>query len=387
MTGWHEVIGEWYRHGCAVGYRVTTMDTRRRYLQRTVVPRIRDPWEVTTSQLDAAVREAGLTRACAIDARGAIRHFYAWAAASGRMGHDPGRAMASIGTRVVPSSDPPEPVTHRRGARRAPRRHAPEPPPAWASALAAWAQYLAAGGRSPRTTRMRAYILRLLAEQCADPWAVTPEVVLQFMAEPGLSQEGRKARRGAVSAFYRWAVAADHVAKDPAGALPRVSVAPGVPRPCPVEVFEAARRRAGESGERLMLDLGWLAGLRRAEIAGVHSQDLEGDLLRVRGKGGRVRMVPLHPSLRAALSALPPGWAFPSADGGHLSPDHVGGLIAALLGPGWGAHSLRHGAATRWYAATGDILAVSRLLGHSKPETSSIYASVPGDMLRAAVRA
>lgn len=384
-TSWNEALGDWHRYATTAGFKPTTVQNRERYLRRTVVPRIRNPWAATTTELDDAVRKAGLTRAGAIDARCTIRNFYGWATASGRIRHDPSRTMASPTSQPpAPSTQPEKAPTRRPGQRKAPRRHAPAPPPAWAEALHAWAEYNAAGGRSPRTTRTRTYTLRGLAERCPDPWSVTPEDLMTYMAVPDLSAEGRKARRGALGAFYRWATLTGRIAQDPTGGLPRVQVLPGMPRPCPEGVYHAALERADDR-ERLMLRLGWLAGLRRAEIAGLHTQDTEGENLRIRGKGGRIRLVPLHPGLRATLGHLPPGWVFPNARGGHISPGHVGVLVAALLGAPWGAHTLRHAAGTRWYAATGDILAVSRLLGHSKPETSAVYAALPDQVLRDAV--
>lgn len=54
---------------------------------------------------------------------------------------------------------------------------------------------------------------------------------------------------------------------------------------------------------------------------------------------------------------------------------------------GWTAHTFRHRLATRAYAGTRDLLAVSELLGHSRPETTQRYVLLPDDALVAAVEA
>jgi integrase len=138
-----------------------------------------------------------------------------------------------------------------------------------------------------------------------------------------------------------------------------------------------------------MLLLAAHAGLRRAEVAAVRTTDVERDLigysLRVRGKGGVVRRVPLSSALTLLLAELEPGWAFPSPRGGHLTPAHVGKLISQALGSGVTGHQLRHRFASRAYAAERDLRAVQELLGHARPETTARYTAVPFEAGRRAV--
>ena len=118
--------------------------------------------------------------------------------------------------------------------------------------------------------------------------------------------------------------------------LPRVRVPSKPPRPAVNDdAWEAALAKADRRTE-LMLRLGAEAGLRRAEIAQVHSSHLShsdaGNLLLVHGKGGATRLVPdlRPPGLPDPSSAVQ---ATCSANGldGHLTPGHVGKLIARAL--------------------------------------------------------
>jgi hypothetical protein len=68
---------------------------------------------------------------------------------------------------------------------------------------------------------------------------------------------------------------------------------------------------------------------------------------------------------------------FPNGAGGHLTPGHVGKLIARVLPGDWTAHTLRHRYATRAYRGSHDLRAVQRLLGHESvlSITAGMYPS------------
>lgn len=252
-----------------------------------------------------------------------------------------------------------------------------------------YTDWLVAGGASPTTVRLRRYYVRRLSERVqSGPWSVSTAHLVEFLAVPEWSAETRKSARSSVRTFYRWAVESGRIASDPAYTLPPVRVPQGQPRPTPRTVVDAALAHA-DTRDRLMILLAVLAGLRRSEIARVRTADVLPDLLgyslRVTGKGGKVRTVPLHPALASALTALPRGFAFPGKDHGHLSPGWVGKRLARALGSGWSGHTLRHRFATEAYAVERDLFAVQRLLGHSKPETTARYTAIPDTSLRAAV--
>lgn len=160
------------------------------------------------------------------------------------------------------------------------------------------------------------------------------------------------------------------------------------PRPTPEVAFRVALAGA-DARTRLAILLAGVCGLRRGELARVRRADLEADLvgwsLRVRGKGGHVRMVPVPDELAALIRRRPEGWLFPSSHGGHLTPHHLGKLISRHLPEGMTTHTLRHRCGTVAYATTGDLLAVQTLLGHAKPETTAIYVGVPMDSVRRAM--
>lgn len=257
----------------------------------------------------------------------------------------------------------------------------------WEAAIAGYLTRLAAEGAAQGTLRQRRHYLRRLADlhPGVSPWALTLDDLAAYLAAPSWGAEARKCARSAVRGLYAWAVDTDRIEHSPARHLRPVRVPPGQPRPTPDTVLARALRRAETPEQRAMLMLAAFAGLRRAEIAQVRHDDVIGDELRVRGKGGRVRMVHLHPILCDIVGGGT-GYLLPGRRRGtHVTPGHVGKALSRLLGDGWTAHTLRHRFASAAYEVERDIRAVQELLGHSSVRTTMIYTAVPNGAKRRAV--
>jgi site-specific recombinase XerC len=145
---------------------------------------------------------------------------------------------------------------------------------------------------------------------------------------------------------------------------------------------------------RLMARLACEAGLRRAEVACVHSNDLnqgiDGAELIVHGKGNKQRVLPITVTLAAEIAAYASpfgGFLFPGQIDGHISPDRVGHLVSKVMPPGWSMHKLRHRFATRGYAGTGNLRAVQEALGHASVATTQRYTAVAAREIRAVAEA
>lgn len=255
--------------------------------------------------------------------------------------------------------------------------------------IASYRTHLQAGGHPERTVELRVWQLRKLADQVNLRQATTADLA-RYLAGHGWQPATIYSVRATMRSFYRFMVARRYLLHDPAADLPRVRVHPPMKRPAPEDVIAGAE--CPDERVQLMVDLAAREGMRRAEIAAVNTsrdliEDLEGWSLIVHGKGGKDRLVPLHPDIAARLRALPRGWAFPSPNGGHLSPNWVGVLISRALPDGWSAHSLRRRFATRAFDGSRDLRAVQQLLGHSSLSTTQLYIGPRPDSLRAAVDA
>lgn len=267
----------------------------------------------------------------------------------------------------------------------------------WADAIGCFVLALTAAGRPESTIGLRRYQLRRLAAEVAPlgPWQVSGPVLVAWIGSHGWAGETLRSMRSAVRGFYRWACAAGYIECDPALALPSVKPSDPNPRPAPEAAYRSALARSGPR-TRLILRLAAEMGLRRGEVARARVEDVERDLsgwtLRVVGKGGRVRRLPLPDQLAATLRSYgrehaAGGWLFPGRVDGHLSAHYVGKLASAALPDAWAMHSLRHRFATAAFQVDRDLLTVQALLGHASPVTTRLYVRVPDDALRATVTA
>lgn len=260
----------------------------------------------------------------------------------------------------------------------------------WDHAIHDYLLALAAEGK----TRASVNSLRQRVEHMArrigtDPWEVTSEQLIEWAGAQDWATETRRGRYNAYRSFWGWARRTKRCRHNPAKGLARVKPGEPDPRPVPDRIYRKALLRADER-ERLWLELAHDYGLRRCEVAVVHSSDLVEDLLGwsllVHGKGGKRRMMPLMDGTARRLRDLPAGYAFPGNDDGHLSPRWIGKRVAELLDGDWTMHKLRHSAGTRFYL-NGDLPIAQKLLGHASPATTLIYVKVPDDRLRATVMA
>jgi integrase/recombinase XerC len=263
--------------------------------------------------------------------------------------------------------------------------------PAWVTAIEQFLNYMRAAGQTVASVDSRRSHLQHLARRIeADPFDVTGQHLVAWFGRQTWAQETRRGRRTSYQVFYDWAVREELTSTNPASKLPTVKGAKPRPRPIPRSAFDQAVR-GSDARVRLMLRLAYDAGLRRCEIAVIHSSDLIEDLvgwsLLVHGKGNKERVVPLTPRLALELRSLPPGWAFPGDYDGHLSPRWVGKLATTVLPDHWTLHTLRHSFATRNYAVKRDVLTTQQLLGHASPATTQLYVQLPSDSLRESVMA
>lgn len=255
-----------------------------------------------------------------------------------------------------------------------------------------WARHLRAAGQPDTTIELRTYHLRRCARELQlELVDVTLEDLETWIGNPDWAPATKRSYRASLRVFYAWAMATGLVTSSPAHLLPSVRVPRSIPRPVPIDVYATALA-AADDRLRMALRLGKECGLRRGEIARARREDVEPDLvghaLRVQGKGGHVRLVPLPDNLAAEILRRPAGWLFPSpALPSHLTPAHLGKLISRLLEGTSTTHSLRHRAGTDSLHATGDIRAVQEFLGHAKLDTVQIYTEVSRGQIRAAMLA
>jgi integrase/recombinase XerC len=232
--------------------------------------------------------------------------------------------------------------------------------------------------------------------------AATRDDLRAFLAARfGANSSATLARKQAsLRAFYQHRVRMGHIADSPARRLVFPQRRASLPNVVSVDdcfaLLEApsARTPAGLR-DRCALELLYGAGLRVSELVGLDLADIQDDVLRVRGKGGKERLVPLVSKARAALlgylerrAGLRPrdGALLLNRRGGRLTARSVARHLAryAVIA---GArrhvhpHALRHSFATHLLDMGADLRGIQELLGHASLSTTQRYTHVSAERL------
>jgi site-specific recombinase XerD len=158
-----------------------------------------------------------------------------------------------------------------------------------------------------------------------------------------------------------------------------------------------------ELRDRALFELAYACGLRAQELVSVDADavDFDAEQVRVEGKGGKTRVVPVGEAALAAVGRYQergrPALAgsgderalFISKSGRRLSTSDVRRRLAtwtrqAAVQGGISPHSLRHSFATHLLDGGADLRAIQELLGHSSITTTQVYTRVESARLRAA---
>jgi len=284
-----------------------------------------------------------------------------------------------------------------------------------AFALEQFEDYLALeAGHSPHT--VAAYgrdIARLVAFAYADgarePSGVTPELLSRFvfhLKDLGLEATSIRRQVSATRTYFRFLVGEGQLRQDPAERLQtpkRWRTLPSVLSVAEIEALLDAPNTDKPLGwrDRSLLEAAYATGARVSEVVGLGVSDVHFDdaLLKLFGKGGKERLVPVG---RRALGAVAVylrqvrpnldrgrsrGRLFLNARGGPLSRVGAWGIIrhaavAAGLAKRVTPHTLRHSFATHLLEGGADLRAVQEMLGHSDLATTQIYTHVDRDYLK-----
>ncbi|WP_300015947.1 tyrosine recombinase XerC [uncultured Roseobacter sp.] len=215
----------------------------------------------------------------------------------------------------------------------------------------------------------------------------------------GIAARSLARKLSAVKAFYRWL--AEREGFEPTAVL---SVrAPKFQKKLPRPLAEDAARNLIDAIELqsekpwvaardvAVVTLLWGCGLRISEALGLTGAEAPlPDVLRILGKGGKERVVPVVPAARTALDAYlklcpyplePDQPLFRAIRGGPLGPGAIQKVMArARMQLGLPAsatpHAMRHSFATHLLDAGGDLRAIQELLGHASLSTTQAYTAV-----------
>ncbi|MGQ0723491.1 MAG: tyrosine-type recombinase/integrase [Candidatus Eiseniibacteriota bacterium] len=208
--------------------------------------------------------------------------------------------------------------------------------------------------------------------------------------------------------FFRFAKLRGELVEEPEVRVRERVRARRLPRAVPegrlAECLDRAAFHDAPARDRAVVELLYGSGLRVSEAAALRMEDVDPHTrtVRVHGKGGRERIVPvtlasldaLEESGRERGVTVGPGSdgrlpVFVNARGGRLTARSIRRLVGKYLPPsaergGASPHALRHSFATHLLDHGADLRAVQELLGHARLSTTAVYTHVTRSRLREA---
>jgi integrase/recombinase XerC len=236
---------------------------------------------------------------------------------------------------------------------------------------------------------------------------------LGSLAVAGAERTSLARRAASVRGFFAWAHAHGLLGSDPALSLRSPRPAKRLPETLSqAETFEMLRSAIAVAAEDdsarglrdvAILELLYASGIRVSELCGLDlgAVDEARQTVRVLGKGGKERVLPIGTPARRALdrwlarrselvtprsgSALFLGERL----GDRIDPRIVRRVVHRAVGlvegaPDIGPHGLRHAMATHLLEGGADLRTVQELLGHASLATTQVYTHVSGERLRTA---
>ena len=236
------------------------------------------------------------------------------------------------------------------------------------------------------------------------------EAFALHLLDSGLAARTRARALVAVRRFHGFALTENLTPTDPASEVSPPQEGLRLPKALSLDDIEALlATTAGEEPVQIraaaLLELLYATGARISEAVGVDLDDLdlETQLVRVYGKGGKERIVPFGSHAATALGAWvsrvrptmaakakansPAGALFLNARGTRLSRQSAWQIVKDAAGHAGlevevSPHTFRHSFATHLLEGGADIRVVQELLGHASVTTTQIYTKVSEETLR-----
>lgn len=262
--------------------------------------------------------------------------------------------------------------------------------------LRAYQEWELAAGHAENTREDRFELLQRAEHDIGELTRATEPKITRWLANPAWSTSTRATYWGHLHSYLVWGLKGGLIDKDPMINLPRPKVPKRSPRPAPVVAYDRIMAD-GERRWQIAATLARYAGLRASEIARVDRADIDDRQIRVKGKGGRVDVLPTHGEVWKLVQDAPPGNLVLSKRGVPYKPagiSHAFGVYARdvlHLPRPLGLHMFRHLYGTRLLmdkdvgGAGANLRITQELMRHASPATTAVYTQVTDEERRRAI--
>jgi len=279
-----------------------------------------------------------------------------------------------------------------------------------ASCLASFLSYLAAErGLAANTLLAYRFDLTIFCTFCPKELSsITQEELLLFLSYLKAQEYAESSIFRLVTtlkSFFQFLKKEGHVMHDVTHYLESPKIWQTIPEVLSLQETERLLEAPPQEGflglrDRAMLQLLYAAGLRVSELCGLDLQDVDESCVRVKGKGGKERIVPIHKKAVAALDAYLLSLEG-SCDQKALFVTHRGSRIdrvsvwkriklhadTAEIQKTISPHTLRHSFATHLLENGADLRLIQEMLGHAQIATTDRYTHVSQKHLQNAFKA
>ena len=245
--------------------------------------------------------------------------------------------------------------------------------------------------------------------QLSDPRTITLAHLhdyLAFRKRCGLAAASVKLEVVALKIFFRWMAARARIAHDPSEVLPLPRIERYLPETLNEQAIEQLLAAVDVNAprglrDRAMLELLYASGLRAGELTGARLEnlDLDARVIRVTGKGGKTRLVPVGTKACEAITAYlekerpqfvskrTGSQIFLARHGRLLTTTRLWQIVndtakRAGLDMSVYPHLLRHSFATHLLGGGADLRVIQEMLGHADISTTQIYTHVEQKRLK-----
>ncbi len=275
-------------------------------------------------------------------------------------------------------------------------------------AIARFIRSLADRNSSPHTMKAYGTDLAQFAEYVGpQAWGQIDHVLirgyLSSLYERGLSKTSVARSLAALRSLYRWLAQEGEVQQNPAALVATPKLPKKLPRVPTIEevntVLDSAMPEcsAFAARDQVILELLYGCGIRNSELIGINLDDIRwsNEVVLVRGKGRKERLVPFGESAKAAVQNYLParqrvlGETKRSTErallinlrGSRLTTRSVGRIVKQIavargLSPDVHPHTLRHAFGTHMLEEGADLRAIQEMLGHERLSTTQRYTQL-----------
>ena len=253
-------------------------------------------------------------------------------------------------------------------------------------------------GKSDNTIRLYGYVInKMLAAVNKPVPQITEDDIFLYMAvakRDGASNRYLNNIRLVLSSFFGWLYSKGMITKNPISGISSIKVEKVIKKPFSDEELEKMRRSLQDVKEIAIIEFMYATGVRVSELCSINLSDVDfsGKFVKVFGKGSKERIVPISISaiwhLRQYLQerGYEEGALFLNRRNKRYKP---AGIEALLVRVGEKSdienvhpHRFRRTLATNLLKKGMQIEEVSKILGHSKLDTTMIYCNIDSEVVR-----